>query len=88
MEAYPDGSGLFRGKNFVYDPRIAVGSDAAAPPVGACMCCRAACEDYGAQIRCVQCRVLVLVCAACTSKEGFDAETRLALRCDECLERA
>ena len=63
---------LFRGKNFVFDPRRTdpvVGRDV----VGRCLLCDASHDDYDNgkapcqenEVRCCKCRVLVLVCSPC-----------------------
>lgn len=69
QEHYPSESeSFFKGKNFVYDPRISVPS--AIPtnePVGICLSCSNMWDDYSFQVRCTICRVLVLMCADCRS---------------------
>lgn len=62
---FPNG-GFFRGKNFVFDPRISVPS-ALKPDevVGSCCLCNQAFDDYSAKTRCSVCRILVLVCDPC-----------------------
>lgn len=65
LEAFPDG-GLFVGKNFVYDERLAVGSSN--PTVlGRCVACGAANDDYGPRHRCRACRMLLLLCPGCAA---------------------
>jgi predicted sulfurtransferase len=65
QESFPEG-GFFRGKNFTYDPRIAVPSAGRKNDVvGACMLCLTPYDDYTPQWRCQQCRMLVLVCDSC-----------------------
>jgi len=86
MDAFPDG-GLFRGKNFVYDPRIAVpykGDEASQQCVGSCafLACGAPCDEYGPQRRCCRCRMLVLVCSACLASQSTDCVA--ALVCEHC----
>ena len=67
QEAFPDG-GFFRGKNFVFDPRIMVPSAANSEDViGTCCLCSILFDDYTRQFRCSKCRVLVLVCDECMS---------------------
>ncbi|KAL7526539.1 hypothetical protein ACHAWF_001806 [Thalassiosira exigua] len=77
-----DGSGkgaddpcLYRGKNFVFDPRRTdpVAGSGVAALGGKCLVCAAPHDDYdngrppreGGEARCRRCRVLVLVCDAC-----------------------
>ena len=65
QEAFPDG-GFFRGKNFVFDPRISVPSAANSDDIiGTCCLCLKLFDDYTSQCRCHKCRVLVLVCDEC-----------------------
>ncbi|GLC50616.1 hypothetical protein PLESTB_000399800 [Pleodorina starrii] len=71
LERFPDG-GFFRGKNFLYDDRIAVGPEDVQPAspgavVGRCLQCGCAWDDYGARLRCGRCRLLVLVCDRCNA---------------------
>lgn len=71
LEEYPDG-GYFRGKNFVFDPRIALPPAASDEVVGTCRICATLYDDYAAQIRCSHCRMLQLVCDTCrVSSEEF-----------------
>ncbi|KAI4304247.1 hypothetical protein MLD38_039788 [Melastoma candidum] len=63
LEQYPDG-GFFKGKNFVFDHRISVGSSNA-NVMGTCLLCGCAFDDYTARCRCNYCRMLVLVCNNC-----------------------
>jgi predicted sulfurtransferase len=51
QEAFPAGEGYFRGKNFVYDRRIAVPHQLLDEVVGACRRCRAQYDDYKPQVR-------------------------------------
>lgn len=65
QESFPDG-GFFRGKNFVFDPRISVPSAANSEDIiGTCCLCLKLFDDYTRQCRCSKCRVLVLVCDEC-----------------------
>ncbi len=68
---------LFRGKNFVFDPRRydpMVGNDET--PVGQCVVCSNPFDDYdnnhapceNMEARCCRCRVLILVCNECRLK--------------------
>ena len=70
QEAFPNG-GYFKGKNFVYDPRIAVPYKHLEEVIGQCRICSAQYDDYRPQVRCTQCRVLQLVCEACREGEEF-----------------
>ncbi|CAI5935311.1 unnamed protein product, partial [Closterium sp. NIES-65] len=69
LEAFPDG-GFFQGKNFVFDHRLAV--PPAAPQqatIGVCCLCVRPFDDYSGRNRCAACRMLLLVCPACTQTE-------------------
>ncbi|ERN03155.1 hypothetical protein AMTRI_Chr02g263390 [Amborella trichopoda] len=66
LEQYPDG-GFFHGKNFVFDPRISVGSSDK-KIVGSCLLCGVPFDDYSSRCRCHHCRMLVLVCNICQEK--------------------
>ncbi|KAL2924866.1 Rhodanese-like domain-containing protein 6 [Bienertia sinuspersici] len=63
LEQFPDG-GFFKGKNFVYDHRISVGSSNQCI-MGKCLLCGNSFDDYSSRCRCVFCRMLVLVCNSC-----------------------
>lgn len=68
LEQYPDG-GYFKGKNFVFDHRISVGSSNA-DIIGACLLCDSPFDDYSSRCRCSCCRMLVLVCYDCQEDNG------------------
>ncbi|RVW39123.1 Rhodanese-like domain-containing protein 6 [Vitis vinifera] len=67
LEQFPDG-GFFKGKNFVFDHRISVGSSDA-NIMGACLLCGSSFDDYSSRCRCNHCRMLVLVCDSCQQKK-------------------
>ena len=67
LEDFPQG-GCFRGKNFVFDERIAhAASDSNCEPIGQCLHCSKPCDDYSSRCRCSRCRMLVLLCAECAA---------------------
>ncbi|XVE63140.1 hypothetical protein DITRI_Ditri06bG0176200 [Diplodiscus trichospermus] len=66
LEQFPDG-GFFRGKNFVFDHRISVGSSDTTI-MGACLICGSCYDDYSSRCRCIHCRMLVLICDSCQIK--------------------
>ncbi|XP_019704323.1 rhodanese-like domain-containing protein 6 isoform X2 [Elaeis guineensis] len=68
LEQFPDG-GFFKGKKFVFDHRISVGSQDV-DIVGNCLICRSSFDDYSSRCRCSYCRMLVLVCYNCQGKAG------------------
>ncbi|KAF3453082.1 hypothetical protein FNV43_RR03516 [Rhamnella rubrinervis] len=65
LEQFPDG-GYFKGKNFVFDHRISVGSSEA-DVLGTCLLCASPFDDSSRP--CSYCRMLVLVCDSC-QKDG------------------
>ncbi|KAK9673374.1 hypothetical protein RND81_12G163600 [Saponaria officinalis] len=67
LEQFPDG-GFFKGKNFVYDPRISVGSSSECI-IGKCLLCGISFDDYSSRRRCTFCRMLVLVCNDCQKEK-------------------
>ena len=85
LEAYPDG-GFWKGKNFVFDKRLAVGApkNKTKEIIGKCLLCASPCDDYGPAFRCVHCRLLVLVCNECQTGEGCLHIDRLC--CEACAE--
>eukprot|EP00606_Chrysophyceae_sp_TOSAG23-5_P001200 GSChrysophyteH2.ASY1.ANO1.1633.1 assembled CDS len=85
QEQFPGTDGFFKGKNFVYDPRVAVSAKDAQQHkadekvIGNCCLCDKSWDEYcspydsGApqQTRCTYCRVLLLVCDDCkTANSG------------------
>ncbi|CAM6017016.1 unnamed protein product [Sphagnum balticum] len=63
LEAFADG-GFFKGKNFVFDHRMAVASSN--PEVlGCCLLCKVPFDSYSSRTRCSLCRLLVLICTDC-----------------------
>jgi UPF0176 protein len=74
LEAFPDG-GLFKGKNFVFDSRLATAAAVSAPEeapevVGRCIDCSAPFDQYSGQVVCTVCRLPVLTCAACKARNA------------------
>lgn len=72
LEAWPDGGGVWRGKNLVFDRRVAMGTVPLTRVEGAvCDLCRTApCDDYSADARCRYCRARLLACNACIAEGG------------------
>ena len=93
LEAYGE-DGLYKGKNFVFDPRRfdpQVGKGV----VGRCLVCKSEWDDYDngrgtkerGEARCIRCRVLVLCCSECRAErvcfgEG-EGEGKTKLFCGE-----
>ncbi|RYQ89895.1 hypothetical protein Ahy_B09g096283 isoform D [Arachis hypogaea] len=69
LEQFPDG-GFFKGKNFVFDHRISVGSSDS-NVLGTCLICRRSFDDYSSRCRCTYCRMLVLVCHNCQNEAAL-----------------
>ena len=95
LEAYPDG-GYFRGVNFVFDDRLAVGpssraqlpqnaTDEMGTILGRCLLCSAAAEDYSPRLRCSHCRMLLLICQDCIGKRGENGCAAVDARCELCV---
>eukprot|EP00897_Mesotaenium_endlicherianum_P005108 jgi/Mesen1/4625/ME000237S03664 len=85
MEAFPDG-GFFSGKNFVFDPRIAVGTERQ-EVTGRCLLCAAKWDNYAARCRCATCRMLVLVCATCQAKSARTSGEQASFVCEICAQK-
>lgn len=66
LEQFLDG-GFFKGKNFVFDHRVSVGS-LDTDIVGSCLLCGCSYDDYSSRCRCSYCRMLILVCVSCQGK--------------------
>lgn len=56
---------MFRGKNFVFDRRMALQAGPPGDIVGECVLCEAAWDQYDRDVACEQCSALVLVCETC-----------------------
>ncbi|XP_073310475.1 rhodanese-like domain-containing protein 6 [Primulina huaijiensis] len=69
LEQFPDG-GFFRGKNFVFDHRVSVGS-LDTTILGTCLLCGATYDDYTSRSRCSNCRMLVLICDSCRKRSSL-----------------
>ncbi|MGB8467535.1 MAG: rhodanese-related sulfurtransferase [Candidatus Babeliales bacterium] len=65
IEQFPDGH--FRGKNYVFDGRIAVNANA--DILGNCIGCTVPCSEYTNCIN-VQCNAHCLLCSSCTEQLG------------------
>lgn len=51
--------------------------------IGKCLCCLNPFDDYSLQVRCMHCRLLILVCPTCNSSEDVVVS---ALLCETCKE--
>ena len=56
---------MFRGKNFVFDRRMALPAGTPNDIVGECVLCGVAWDQYDRSVSCEQCAALVLLCGAC-----------------------
>jgi predicted sulfurtransferase len=84
MDEFPDG-GFFKGKNFVYDKRIAIPySNCKEEIIGKCQVCLNLFDDYEKKIRCSNCRMLLLICNDCTNNENVVIDS---LKCELCLDK-
>ena len=89
LEEWPDGGGVWKGKNLVFDRRVAIGTTPASRvPQAVCdLCLAAPCDDYTADARCRHCRARLLACLSCTEALRSDAAVDGAL-CRECTLKA
>jgi len=82
------GASLFKGRNFVFDRRLAlphVSFGSSQPPtiVGRCSSCAAPYDSYDSKIFCASCRALVLVCEVCRRHQA-QAQVRKAQFIPQC----
>lgn len=76
LETYPHG-GLFKGKNFVFDGRVAVANtdnsscNENTTVIGKCVCCASPHDQFTSNIVCTVCRQIVLVCGDCVKINPF-----------------
>ena len=86
MENFPNG-GYFKGKNFVYDPRRAIPSEQGTENViGKCFRCAKLYDDYSSEIRCSQCRMLVLICDECEKSRCEKVQEFIrSVQCERCV---
>lgn len=84
IKRFPDGGDVFKGKNLVFDQRMAVGT-LNRTVVGKCFCCEGPWDDYSAQWRCTHCRCRILVCDKedCTNMWTGDVWNSLCSVCSQ-----
>ena len=99
QQDFPDG-GYFKGKNFVYDKRIAMPyPNDNGEIIGVCQICTAPYDDYRSKVRCSTCRMLVLICDTCReqlqngtiSETEFDSNVHVnadSIKCENCSSQA
>eukprot|EP00737_Agarophyton_chilense_P003667 gb/GEZJ01004353.1/.p1 GENE.gb/GEZJ01004353.1/~~gb/GEZJ01004353.1/.p1 ORF type:complete len:303 (-),score=27.60 gb/GEZJ01004353.1/:1081-1989(-) len=61
LHRFPDGGGVFEGKNLVFDTRM-VQPMCNPKIVGRCVVCHSEWDDYSNNVRCVYCRSRILIC--------------------------
>uniref|UniRef100_M4C3T4 Rhodanese domain-containing protein n=1 Tax=Hyaloperonospora arabidopsidis (strain Emoy2) TaxID=559515 RepID=M4C3T4_HYAAE len=83
LERFPDGGGLFQGKNFVFDQRVTMASEDQSI-TGQCARCHVP-HDALSGIRCAYCRMHVLLCELCRNKARARGETDGDVFCDDHL---
>lgn len=88
MEQIPREESLFKGKNFVFDERRLMGSDqesssphAKVDIVGQCCSCYSPWDLYDENLRCLNCRSLLLVCPRCLDIPRTQSVDRHCNRC-------
>jgi len=81
LEKYPCGGGIFKGKNLVFDTRMAV-STSKPTVVGQCICCGLPWDDYSSQWRCSYCRSRVIICQRAQCAQVFSS--RFKSLCNVC----
>ena len=84
LDAFPDG-GHFRGKNFVFDGRLAMGPEkpavhGEAAVVGRCVHCASVCDHLSEQEVCTVCKSFLIFCEGC---RALYADKRWAPLCPE-----
>jgi predicted sulfurtransferase len=90
LEEWPDGGGVWQGKNLVFDKRTAMGTS---PPSrvahAVCDLCDAKeCDDYSAGARCRYCRARLLACLSCTAALQSGRASADGHLCRECITSA
>jgi predicted sulfurtransferase len=68
LDAYPDDGGYWKGKNYTFDKRFSHGAKTS-EVISVCCVCNEPWARYQAQMKCIKCKMEVLVCKPCqTSK--------------------
>ncbi|KAL4166028.1 hypothetical protein KRP22_014731 [Phytophthora ramorum] len=83
LERFPDGGGLFQGKNFVFDQRVTMASEDKTV-TGQCERCQVP-HDTLSGTRCAYCRMHVLLCESCRADAKTRGEADEDVFCDEHL---
>ncbi|RLN62718.1 hypothetical protein BBP00_00004582 [Phytophthora kernoviae] len=83
LEKFPDGGGLFQGKNFVFDQRVTMASEDKTI-TGQCEHCHVP-HDTLSGTRCAYCRMHVLLCEPCRAATQEQGETDDGVFCTDHL---
>ncbi|GMF11161.1 unnamed protein product [Phytophthora lilii] len=83
LERFPDGGGLFQGKNFVFDQRVTMASEDKTV-TGQCERCHVP-HDTLSGTRCAYCRMHVLLCESCRADAKTRGDTDDDVFCDQHL---
>ncbi|KAE8908374.1 hypothetical protein PF005_g11570 [Phytophthora fragariae] len=83
LERFPDGGGLFQGKNFVFDQRVTMASEDKTV-TGQCERCQVP-HDTLSGARCAYCRMHVLLCETCRADAEARGDTDDDVFCDQHL---
>lgn len=84
LKQYPCGGNVFRGKNLVFDTRLALGTTQPTT-VGKCVACKAPWDDYSNGWRCKRCRSRILLCNKAVCTQYFNTQREGS--CYTCLDK-
>jgi predicted sulfurtransferase len=93
LQQFPDeAESRWKGKLFVFDRRKAVAppTDGPVSVVGSCITCSSAFDQYDSNVRCSECKVLVLMCLPCraASKHSQQKQGKVTAKCAACAEES
>lgn len=84
LNVYPDGGGVFKGRNLVFDGRLTTAGPVCDQVVGKCLRCNGSWDDYSRDIRCRRCRGRVLICDTEGCESKWEKEMKaLCVRCSK-----
>lgn len=84
LEAFNKDGGFWVGKNYTFDRRFNHGAEAA-EVVSSCVVCAAPWDRYQAQLKCLKCKMEVLVCRTCQRNQKATPIPRSKLICPLCV---
>lgn len=84
LEAYKEDGGHWVGKNYTFDKRFCHGADNA-EVISTCVVCNEPWERYQAQMKCVKCKMEVLVCRSCQRNKKEKPINKAKLFCPLCV---